>query len=460
MIQHRSGWLQKYFWRRRGLNATRIVAASFAVIILLGTLLLSLPAASRSGESAGFFTALFTATSATCVTGLTLVDTGIQWSLFGQAVILVMIQLGGLGFMTVVTLVSLALHRKISLSERLVMASTLNMRGMDGVVRVVRHALIGTFAIEGAGAVVLSARFIPDFGLARGLWCGIFHAVSGFCNAGFDILGGAFEPFCSIAPYRDDPVVLGTLMALVIVGGLGFFVWEDLLINRKWKKLSLYSRMVLALTGVLLLAGTAFFLWAERKNPATLGAMPAGERLLNAAFQSVSLRTAGFSAMDQGALCESSKVFSCILMLIGGSSGSTAGGLKTVTVGVLLLALWSGLAGREQVTIRGRAVPDRRVLDAMNLTLVAGVLFLTCSMALSVGEGAPYADCAFEVASAMGTVGLSANLTPGLSAFSQSLLIVLMYLGRVGILSFSIAFLIRRDGRSKIRYPEVDLMIG
>lgn len=460
MAQRISGWIQEFFWRRRGVNATRIVAASFAVIILLGTLLLSLPAASRSGESAGLFPALFTATSSTCVTGLVLVDTGTQWSLFGQAVILVMIQLGGLGFMTVVTLLSLALRRKISMSERLVMASTLNLQGMDGVVRVVRHALMGTFLMEGAGALILSTRFIPEFGLAGGLWRGIFHAVSGFCNAGFDLLGGTYGPFCSIAPYRDDPVVLGTLMALVVIGGLGFFVWEDILTHRKWNRLSLYSRMVLGLTGGLLLFGTVFFLWTERANPATLGAMPAGERLLNAAFQSVTLRTAGFATLDQGALGESSKVFSCILMLIGGSSGSTAGGLKTVTVGVLLLALRAGLAGREQVTLRGWAVPDRRVLDAMNLTLMAGVLFLVCSLVVSVLEGAAYVDCAFEVASAMATVGLSANLTPELSVFSQGVLIALMYLGRVGILSFSIAFLIRRDGRSKIRYPEVDLMIG
>lgn len=460
MIRRFALWLRDVFIRNRSLNATRIVAASFAVIILVGALLLTLPIASRDGQSAGFFTALFTATSSTCVTGLILVDTWIQWSLFGQVVIILMIQLGGLGFMTVITLVSFALRRRIGLSERLIMVSTLNLNDLDGVVRMVRHALMGTFLIEGTGAVLLSIAMIPHFGVLGGIWRGIFHSISAFCNAGFDLLGGKFGAFSSLAGLQDNPLVLGTIAALIIVGGLGFFVWEDILAKRSWKKLAIYSKMVLIITGVLIVGGALFFLVEEYANPATLGNMPLWEKIFNSFFQSVTLRTAGFDALGQGGLSDTSKAFSSILMLIGGSSGSTAGGLKTATVAVLLLALRSGLAGREQVTFRGRTIPYRRVLNAMTLALVMLFLFLVGSMVISTVENLSYLDCAFEVASAMGTVGLTTGITPTLSPFSQSLIILLMYMGRVGVLSFSIAFITRSGRTAKIKYPEMNVMIG
>ena len=460
MIRRLSLWMRDVFIRSQSLNATRIVAASFALIILAGALLLTLPAASRDGESAGLLTGLFTATSATCVTGLILVDTWIQWTLFGQVVILVMIQLGGLGFMTVITLASFALRRRIGLSERLIMVSTFNLNDLDGVVRMVRHALMGTFLLEGVGAVILSACFIPDFGLLGGIWRGIFHAVSAFCNAGFDLLGGRFGAFSSMIGYQDNPVVLCTIATLIAVGGLGFFVWEDILTKRSLRKLSVYSKMVLLITAILILGGALFFLMEEYSNPATLGNMPLWQKCVNALFQSVTLRTAGFDALGQGGLQDSSKALSVILMLIGGSSGSTAGGLKTATVAVLLLALRAGLAGREQVTFRGRAIPYQRVLNAMTLTLVVLFLFLIGSMALATIEGLPYLSCAFEVASAMGTVGLTTGITPSLTPVSKVLIILLMYLGRIGVLSFSIAFITRGRHPAKIRYPEINIMIG
>ena len=261
MLEHFSRFIRDHFIRFRSLNATRLVAGSFAVIILVGTLLLSLPIAARSGESAGLFNAFFTATSATCVTGLVTVDTATTWSFFGQAVILLMIQLGGLGFMTVITLISLASHRRIGLSERLIMVSTLNLNDLDGVVRVVRHALMGTAFFELAGTALLSLRMIPRFGLFQGLWHALFHSVSAFCNAGFDLQGMDTGLFSSLSGYADDPVILLTTSALVIIGGLGFFVWEDILKNRKWKKLTLYSKLVLGLTAVLLL-GVRCFSWA------------------------------------------------------------------------------------------------------------------------------------------------------------------------------------------------------
>ena len=460
MIKKIALWMRDMFIRNRSLNATRVVAVSFAVIILVGALLLTLPIASRSGESAGFFTGLFTATSATCVTGLILVDTWTQWSLFGQVVILAMIQLGGLGFMTVITLVSFALHRRIGLSERLIMVSTLNLNDLDGVVRVVRHALMGTFLLEGIGAVILSACMIPEFGIAGGIWRGIFHAVSAFCNAGFDLLGGRFGAFSSLVGYNDHPVVLLTIAALIMGGGLGFFVWEDLRRKRSIPRLWVYSKMVLLMTALLIVGGAAFFLVEEYANPATLGNMPFWQKLCNALFQSVTLRTAGFDAIGQGGLSDSSKAFSSILMLIGGSSGSTAGGIKTATVALLLLALRANLRGREQVTFRGRAIPFGQVLNAMTLTLVVLFVFLIASMVISTVEGLPYLNCAYEVASAMGTVGLTTGITPELTRISQSILIVLMYLGRVGILSFSIALMTGKRRPAKLHYPEINVMIG
>ena len=453
-------WLRGRFQNRRGLNPTRVVVFSFGIIILLGALLLTLPVASRDGQSAGFFTALFTATSCTCVTGLILVDTWTQWSLFGQVVILGLIQMGGLGFMTVLTLLSLALRRRIGLSERLVMVSTFNLNEMDGVVRVVRHALRGTFLIEGIGAVILASRFIPQFGVIRGLWYGIFHAVSAFCNAGFDLLGGEYGPFSSLAGVNGDPVILITIALLIIIGGLGFFVWEDLLHWPKRRKLSLYTRLVLAITASLLVLGTFLTLVAEYDNPATLGGMGPGKTVLNAFFQSTTLRTAGFDALGQGNLQEGTKAVSVLFMLIGGSSGSTAGGLKTVTVAVLLLALRANLKGRKQVTVGRRAISMDRVMDAMTLTLVVGLLFLCSTITMTIVEDLPIIDCAFEVASAMGTVGLTTGITPTLTRLSQSLLIFLMYVGRVGVLSFSLAFLTAKQKGAGIRYPNVNIMIG
>ena len=324
----------------------------------------------------------------------------------------------------------------------------------------VQHALMGTFCMEGAGALLLSLRFIPKFGLAGGLWRGVFHGVSAFCNAGFDLLGGYSGAFSSLAGFNDDPVVLLTTAALITVGGLGFFVWEDVLQHRRWKKLSLYSRLVLSLTAALILFGALFFFAVEYRNPATLGPMPLWQKGLNALFQSVTLRTAGFDALGQGGLTDSSLALSVIFMLIGGSSGSTAGGLKTVTVAVLLLAFRAGVRGREEVTLRGRAISHRRVMNAMTLTLMVVFLFMVSSMLLSTVDGLPFLSAAFEVASAMGTVGLTVGITPGLSLFSRGVLVVLMYVGRVGILSFSIAFLTRSKYPAKIKYPTFDIMIG
>ena len=447
--------------RRRDLNATRIVAGSFAVIILLGTVLLNLPEASRSGQSPGLLTCLFTSTSSTCVTGLVLVDTATQWSMFGQAVILGLIQLGGLGFISIMTLFSMLLRRKIGLSERLLLVSNFNLNSISGVVRLVRFALKWTFLFELSGALILMTRFIPLYGIGQGIWLSVFHAVSAFCNAGFDLLGQG-APFQSLAPFAGDPVVLCTIMALIVIGGLGFFVWSDLA-DRRYShgRLSLYTKIVLTMTAVLLAVGAGIVLAVEYYNPDTLGPMPLWQKIMNALFQSVTFRTAGFGVVNQGAFRDVTLALGCVLMLIGGSSGSTAGGIKTGTVAVLGLGLWSDLKGRANLVIGERSISRRQQSNAMTLTMTAVLLFLGGSMFLSLWDGLPFMEASFEVASALGTVGLTTGLTPTLSQAGRVLIITLMYLGRVGILSFSIAFASRSHrAEDKIKYPTTNVMIG
>lgn len=450
------------FWmkhRPRHIATTQMVALMFAAIILLGALLLTLPAASRDGVSCGLRPALFTATSATCVTGLVLYDTWSQWSGFGQVVILCLIQIGGLGFMSVATLLIFLLRRKIGLQQRLMIAQSLSVSDIKGVVRLQKLVLTGSFSVEAVGAIILTLRFWPEYGFTRALRWGIFHSVSAFCNAGFDIFG-AIAPGQSLIEFNADPVVLLTLSALIIIGGLGFLVWENIARKRSLRKFSVYTKLVLLITAALLAVGWAGTCLLEWNNPETLGGMTVGEKLLNGFFQSATLRTAGFAAIDQAKLTESGKAFSSVLMFIGGSSGSTAGGIKTATAGVLLISLWAGLRGRDQVVLRRRTIPQARVLNAMTLTLVVTCLFLAGSIALTLADGVPYLAAAFEVASAMGTVGLTMGITTGLSPLSQGIIIAMMFLGRVGVLSFSIAFLIRDRGENKIRYPSVDVMIG
>ena len=435
----------------------RILALSFSGIILVGTLLLLLPVSSRNGTSCGLITALFTATSATCVTGLVVVDTLTTWTVFGQAVILLMIQLGGLGFMTLIFYLGTMMRRKPTLSQRLIMVSAFNLNDMGDTVRFVKHALKVTFTFEGAGAVILALCFAPRYGLGA-IWKGIFTAVSAFCNAGFDLFGPGGAG--SLSSYNDNPVVLLTVCILVIGGGLGFFVWEEILRKRSYRKLSLYSRMVIWLTAALIVIGWLFFLCTEHFNGETFGDMPLWQQVLNALFQSVTLRTAGFSSVDQGALNDVSQVICILFMLVGGSSGSTAGGIKTVTIGILLLALREGLRGRECVTFRGRTIPQQKVLSALTLVLVVGGMMLTGSILMALADGVPYLAAAYETASALGTVGLTMGITSGLSLFSRLLLIVMMYLGRVGILSFSVALMGQSSGKNKIHYPETTVMIG
>ena len=447
--------------KRRGkpMSATKLIAVIFAVIILCGTGLLMLPQASRDGRSCSFLNALFTATSATCVTGLTPFDTYTQWSTFGQWVLLGLIEIGGLGFMSAATLVIFILRKKIGLKQRLVMAQALSLNELDGVVKLQRTVLVGSLAMETLGALVLTLRFWPEYGFRHALRWGVFHSVSAFCNAGFDIFG-ELAPGSSLQLFREDPVVLLTLAALIVVGGLGFLVWEELAEKRSFQKLSVYSKLVLSATGILLLCGWVLTCLLEWNNPETLGSLDAGGKLLGGFFQSVTLRTAGFDAINQSALTEGSKAVSMVFMLIGGSSGSTAGGLKTVTFLVLLLFIASRARGRSVVTVYRRTIPDNQVMNAMTIAIIMIVLAMFGGIFISATAPVSFTDALFEAVSALGTVGLTAGATGLLSAPAKILIIVFMYFGRVGVLTISLGFLMGNQAVERFRYAETTLLIG
>ena len=446
-------------FRRRHISATKVIAITFAVIILTGALLLTLPAASRDGISCGFRPALFTATSATCVTGLVLYDTYTQWSGFGQIVIISLIQIGGLGFMSAATLVVFVLRRKVGLKQRLLIAQALSVNDMDGIVNLQKTVLVGSFSIEAIGALILTLRFWPDYGFLTALKWGCFHSVSAFCNAGFDILG-CITPGASLMEFQSDPVVLLTLGALITVGGLGFLVWEEIATERRFRKLSVYARLVLITTAALLAAGWILTLLLEWNNPDTLGPMNLGEKLLNGLFQSVTLRTAGFAAIDQAKLTEGGKAASMVLMLIGGSSGSTAGGLKTVTFIVLFLFMTSRARGRSTVRVFKRTIPQGQVLDAMTIAFIMIALAMFGGIFISATSPVSFTDGLYEAISALATVGLTAGVTGSLSIPAQILIIIYMYFGRVGVLTISLGFLMGDRVEERFHYAETNLLIG
>ncbi|MBQ8797382.1 MAG: potassium uptake protein, TrkH family [Oscillospiraceae bacterium] len=445
--------------RQLKLSPTQIIALVFAGIIVLGTVLLSLPIASRDGVSCGFRPALFTATSSTCVTGLILFDTWTQWSSFGQIVILSLIEIGGLGFMSAASLVIFLFRRKMGLRQKMLIAQALSVNEMEGVVRLQKWVLLGSLTIQFTGAMILFLRFLPEYGLEQSVKYGVFHAISAFCNAGFDITGN-IQPGANMIVFNDDPVVLFTLMALIIIGGLGFFVWEDVATTRNFKKFSVYTKLVLTMSAVLILTGAVLFCLLEWNNPDTLGNMSPPQKILNAFFQSVTLRTAGFTSVDQAALSDGSKAVGIILMLIGGSSGSTAGGIKTVTFLVLMLFVFNRARGKNTVTVFRRNVAHEKIMDAA--TIVALVVGLAMAGAVFITATSPvgFTDALYETASALATVGLTAGATTSLSVPAQYMIILFMYFGRVGILTISLGFLTGNKAEERFHYADTNLLIG
>lgn len=455
-------------WRfllRQGktLKPGQILALGFFAIILLGTLLLALPFAAADSRSIGFVSALFTSTSAVCVTGLTVVNTGLAFSLFGQIVILLLIQVGGLGFMTIASLIFLAIGRRISLRERLIIQESFNSDSLQGLVRLVRNAIIVTFVIEGVAALILTARFVPEFGWGRGIFSALFIAVSAFCNAGFDPFGYAN----SIEPYIGDPAVNLTIMALIFLGGLGFSVILDILHNRRLRKLTLHSRIVLLMSGILFMVGTLLFMLLEWNNPQTVGDphLNPAQKVMAAAFQSVTTRTAGFDTIGQNDLTPAGKMLSMVLMFIGASPASTGGGIKTTTFFMVVLSVAVMVRRRQDYNIFGRRLNEQAVKRALAVFSLALGLVLINTLIISAVETATGGtetldQVLFEVVSAFGTVGLSTGITSGLNVVSHCLIIFTMFVGRVGPLTVSMALSGTPHKPDAIRYPEDRLMVG
>lgn len=437
----------------------RIIAVGYMTVILIGTLLLLLPPATRAGESTGILTALFTATSATCVTGLVVVDTATHWTAFGQTVILLMIQIGGLGFMTLGVLLALILRRRISLRTRGILQESMNYMQLGGVIRLVKITFWGTFLFEGCGAVLLAVRFIPVFGIAKGILYGIFHSVSAFCNSGFDLMGGYSGKYSSFVEFHGDVLINCVLMALVILGGLGFFVWSDLKKNGcRWKRYMLHTKITLFTTVLLLVAGTILYFLFENDN--LLAQMSGKDKFLAALFSSVTARTAGFNTIDTGGLTGASKLLTMLLMFIGGSPGSTAGGIKTVTALVLVAYVWSNLRESKGVNMFQRRLDDDVIRKASNVVVLS--MFMAVVSVIFICFIQPYLpveDVMFEVFSAIGTVGMSTGLTRDLSTASRIVIILLMYCGRIGSMSFALSFTERKKV-APVQFPVEKIMIG
>lgn len=438
----------------RGLfTPERILLVGFALLIVLGTLLLSLPFAVRPGGETGFLTALFTATSAVCVTGLVVVDTADNWSTFGHLVILGLIKTGGLGFLTMTSLILIVMGRRIGLRQRLLLQESLNQAQVGGIVRLVVRIVVISVLIEAVFTLVLASRFIDDFGLGRGLWMGLFHSVSAFNNAGFDLLGG----FRSLTPYTGDIVVNLGIAVPVILGGLGFVVIVDLYRQRGFHDLTLHSKVVLGATGLLLLFGTLIILSLEQNR--TLAGLSGPDKVLAAFFQAMTPRTAGFSTVATETLDISTLFFLLALMFIGAGPNSVAGGIKVTTFAILVLATWNLCRGREAIEISERQIPQIMLLKALALTMILfGLIFLT-TLLLSITEEADFLATLFETTSAFGLVGLTLGLTPELSPVGKLIITVSMFIGRVGPLTIAFA-LARPRKKPHIKYPEENIVIG
>ncbi len=438
------------------LTPPRLIALGFLFIILVGTGLLLLPFASK-GEPAGFLDALFTSTSATCVTGLVVMDTYTGWTIFGQVVILLLIQIGGLGLMTIITFASFALGKHLGLYDRKVLMQSAGNTTLNGVGSLIRRIIPFSFVFEGLGAIVLAIRFVPEFGWGQGLYASVFHAVSAFCNAGFDLMG-IRTPGSSLTAYVSDPLVNITICLLVIIGGLGFIVWRDIAhCGFRFKKYQLHTKLVLTTTAILLLGGWVLLLLFEKD--ASMANLSWGEKILAAFFQSVAPRTAGFNTVELSALSESGSLLTMLLMLIGGSPGSTAGGIKTTTVAVLLLSVVASVRGRMRVNAFRYAIDRETLRQACSIVLVYLSMAFLAILAICAMEPYPLKAISFEVCSAIGTVGSTMGLTSQLSAASKLILILLMYAGRIGGMTFALLFFQRRS-EPPLDRPTAKLLIG
>ncbi len=441
------------------LSPARVLVIGFALVILIGAFLLTLPAATRSGPSLRFLDALFTATSAVCVTGLVVVDTGTRFTPFGQFVIISLIQIGGLGIMTFSTLLAIILGKKIGLKERILIQEQMNQFNLAGLVRLIRSVLLLTLAFEGIGGVLLTLRFLRDFPLDRALAFGFFHSVSAFCNAGFDLFGQVHGKFSSITYYVGDSIVALTIGGLIVFGGLGFPVIMELLSFPKQKRLSLHSKLVVTVTVILIVVGTVLIYGIEANNGKTLAGLSPSGKFLGALFQSITPRTAGYNSLDMTQLRPATWFIMIILMFIGASPSSTGGGIKTSTFGIMLAAVWTTIKGKEDAEIFERRIPKDLVYKAMTVTLIATTWVVLVTLLMSLVESHSFIKVLFEVVSAFGTVGLTTGITPDLTDVSRILISVTMFIGRLGPLTIAIALANSRQERGG-RFIEERALIG
>ena len=451
-------YLARRLYRRSGFNALPMIALGFAGIILLGSLLLTLPVASATGARVPWFDTLFTSTSAVCVTGLVVRDTGTAYSTFGHVVLLGLIQLGGLGFMTFATLIFRAMGRTFSMRERMIMRESLNEDDIGGMVQMVQWVARSAFTVELVGALLFSIRLIPIYGPVKGAWFALFHAVSAFCNAGFDLFGGGR----SLTGFSGDVLMNLTAIALVVVGGLGFSTLQDMLGKRSFRRFRLHTKLVLVSYGALLLGGFVIVLALEWSNPATLGPLSFGQKLLAALFQSVTLRTAGFNTIDQGALRDATKLIGGFMMLVGCAPASTGGGVKVTTMAIMVLTVRMVARGESCIVVFDRRIDRALIQRTVAIVCIAvAVAFIdVCALSLLEPEYA-FLDLYYECVSAVGTVGISAVGSANLGVVARLLIIITMYIGRIGPLSMALLFT-RKQSRARelLRYPEDRVMIG
>lgn len=438
-------------------SPTRLIALSFILVILMGTILLCLPVSSRTGEWNTPLNALFTATSATCVTGLIIADTYTNWSIFGQIVILLMIQIGGIGLMTIISMFFILAKKKLNLQERMLLMQAAGNIQVSGMVKLLKRILIGTAIFEGIGTLFLAVRFIPKMGIGQGIYYSIFHSISAFCNAGFDLMG-KYTPFSSFTSYADDWLVNLTLASLIIIGGIGFLVWEDIWKNKlHFRRYSLHSKLVLITTAIVLVAGTIGYFFFEANY--TMSGDGIGERILKSFFASTTMRTAGFNTIDYNKMSHASFLLSDTLMMIGGSPGSTAGGIKTTTIAIILISTITMARGNEDTTVFKKRLGKDLVKQAAIILLVYLAYVILGTMLICHIEGLSMHTVQFEVISAVCTVGVTSGITPKLSSLSHIILILLMYCGRIG--GFSLMLILGKSKKQPpLKRPKEKILIG
>lgn len=439
---------------KRRLSPVQILALGFAIVIFIGACLLTLPISSRDGSMTPFVDCIFTSTSAVCVTGLVTLNTAEHWSYFGKTIIIMLIQIGGLGFMSFATMFSLLLGKRITLKERLIMQEAMNSFSLQGLVKLAKYVLIFTFSVEGIGALFLSTKFIPQYGPLKGAYFSIFHSISAFCNAGFDLTGN------SLVPYVNNSVVILTISGLIIAGGLGFSVWAEIYNFKSIKKLSVHARLVIFMTIFLIFGGWILMFLFEMNNPATIENLPMKGKLLASLFAAVTPRTAGFNSISTADMTNGGTALTIILMFIGGSPGSTAGGIKTATLGVLLMTVISVIKGREDTEMFERTISKELVYRAFVITVIAAGVVIATTMILTITEpGASLEYIVYEATSAFATVGITLGLTPKLSIIGKIIIALTMYIGRVGPLTLVLALSSKKNG-SSVKYPESKILVG